>query len=203
MLDVGAGNQNRRDEFPGSEYITTDIDDTTGPDLVHDITQPLPEELQGTFDLVIASHVLEHIPQHLVVNTLRNLRDALKDGGELQIYVPSMDWVAEELYFRPRVMGRLPSPVVWSATYGMGIDPETGQENVFQMHKSGFTIMDLRHLFKVLGIVERHFGQGHFTIVTGLGEEHVARQIIAIGVRNLEYERQYDQTDAARALHFD
>jgi predicted SAM-dependent methyltransferase len=42
----------------------------------------------GTFDLVYASHVLEHIPWYHVEATLREWTRILKPGGQLELWVP-------------------------------------------------------------------------------------------------------------------
>jgi len=49
---------------------------------VHDITHPIPRI--AAFDKAFSTQVIQHIPSHeLRIAALRNIRDALKQGGEL------------------------------------------------------------------------------------------------------------------------
>lgn len=47
------------------------------------------ENIEQRYDLIIATHVLEHIPKNEIINTLRNLRHLLNDGGIVFISVPN------------------------------------------------------------------------------------------------------------------
>ncbi|MBI0477198.1 class I SAM-dependent methyltransferase [Sphingomonas sp. MA1305] len=48
------------------------------------------EEQQGTFDVVMSNHCLEHVP--FPIEALRKLRERLKDDGKLIIVLPLDDW---------------------------------------------------------------------------------------------------------------
>jgi SAM-dependent methyltransferase len=50
-----------------------------------------------TFDLVYASHVLEHIPWHKTDSTLKEWVRILKPGGILEIWVPNAQIIAAAL----------------------------------------------------------------------------------------------------------
>ena len=41
------------------------------------------------FDFIIATHVLEHIPKNLIIETLRELRNLLSDNGKIFVAVPN------------------------------------------------------------------------------------------------------------------
>jgi SAM-dependent methyltransferase len=53
---------------------------------------PIPD---NTYDLVFASHVLEHIPWYRTQFALSEARRILKPGGELEIYVPDFEWIVQ------------------------------------------------------------------------------------------------------------
>lgn len=49
----------------------------------------------NTFDLVFASHVLEHVPWYRVPSALEEVHRILKPGGEFEVYVPDFDYILE------------------------------------------------------------------------------------------------------------
>lgn len=50
------------------------------------------------FDLVFASHVIEHVPWFQTVDVLENIRAIMNPGGKLEIWVPNWD-VIVRAYF--------------------------------------------------------------------------------------------------------
>ncbi len=173
ILDIGSGPGSiaalvfKEDAGP---IIRLDINTENHPDFVHDIANPLPAELRDRFDIVYASHVLEHIPRMKVVDVVRNLAKALRDGGELWMVVPSLEWIAQEIY-----RGRY-DPIVLAFLYG-------AQNDEYDFHKCGFTIMGLRGLLKTAGLVERKAYQAPFTMTIG-DKEFQAIQNVCIGARH-------------------
>ena len=173
ILDVGSGPESIAAIVFGEDtgtVIRLDMDPDVHPDYVHDIIQPLPSELHDRFDVVYASHVLEHIPRMQVVEVVRNLAKALKDGGELWFVVPSLEWIAQEIY-----RGRY-DPIVLGFIYG-------GQSDEYDYHKCGFTLIGLRSLLKLAGLVERKAYQSIFTMTIG-EDEFQAIQNVVIGMRH-------------------
>lgn len=91
ILDVGCGNakhpgavgiDRRRNEWREKD-VQLDID--------HDLTSfPWPVE-DDSYDLVICSHVMEHLPD--TVKTLEEMSRILKPGGKLYVEVPHYTWV--------------------------------------------------------------------------------------------------------------
>jgi ubiquinone/menaquinone biosynthesis C-methylase UbiE len=53
---------------------------------------PVPSD---TYDLVFASHVLEHIPWYRAVAGLREVHRILKPGGEFEVYVPDFAYIVQ------------------------------------------------------------------------------------------------------------
>jgi len=97
ILNIGSG-----DEFP-DKCINTDLFPTLGT-VFKIITKREKIKysyflnilyndkfLVGKVDGIVFSHVLEHLPPHLSIVALENLRSYLKPGGTLRISVPSLD----------------------------------------------------------------------------------------------------------------
>ncbi|MFP4029830.1 MAG: class I SAM-dependent methyltransferase [Candidatus Brocadiia bacterium] len=58
-----------------------------GVDYVYDASKPLPFS-DETFELIHASHVLEHIPWYKIREVLREWTRILQRGGQMEIWVP-------------------------------------------------------------------------------------------------------------------
>lgn len=97
ILNIGSG-----DEFP-NDCINTDLFPTLGTifkiitgreqikfDYFLNILYK-DKYLLGKVDGIVFSHVLEHLPPHLAIVALENLRSYLKPDGILRISVPSLD----------------------------------------------------------------------------------------------------------------
>ena len=70
-------------------WTNVDIFSSVQADLYCDITR-LPFALES-FDLIYASHVLEHVHRHMIVATLQHWREILKPGGILRLAVPDFN----------------------------------------------------------------------------------------------------------------
>lgn len=62
----------------------------SNPDLIADIREPLPFD-DASVDAVYCGHVLEHLPQDVVIRVLREIRRVLKPEGRLGIVGPDFD----------------------------------------------------------------------------------------------------------------
>lgn len=82
----------------GDNYISSDIVDTAYVDEIIDIQDiPYPD---NTFDLIITSHVLEHVPDYK--KALREFHRVLKEKGYLIMLVPSL-YELDETFEEPQV----------------------------------------------------------------------------------------------------
>ena len=86
-LHIGAG----RVHLPG--FVNIDLFDNFQQDMYADLTR-LPWD-EGSFNLIYASHVLEHVHRKMVSVTLHHWYSMLKKGGVLRLAVPDFDAVVE------------------------------------------------------------------------------------------------------------
>lgn len=189
ILDIGCGPdpiapivfQPILDQGFEYELTTIDINDKNKPDYVHDIRKPFPDELIGKFDLVLASHVFEHIERFVALPTFKNMADTLAKGGELWVIVPSLEWCADEIRHERN------TAAVWLCLYGGG---EPNQPSVWY-HNMGYTLKMLRDMFRSAHLVVRKAYQTPlelpFTRKKEDGEEETtvfhALQNVVIGVK--------------------
>ncbi|MFZ2169221.1 MAG: methyltransferase domain-containing protein [Methylococcaceae bacterium] len=79
-LNLGCG------QFPKENYINVDNDPAAKADIYHDLSvQPYPFESES-FDQIVMSHILEHLPN--TMDVMRELNRLLKPGAFLTIKVP-------------------------------------------------------------------------------------------------------------------
>ena len=85
-LDIGCGS--RKLVLDGYDVKTLDVRESVRPDFVGMFDKiKCPDE---TFDMVHASHVLEHVKRDNVYNVLKEWRRILRPLGELRIVVPDL-----------------------------------------------------------------------------------------------------------------
>ena len=158
-LEIGSGNN----RLPGFE--TLDIVGGRNVDYVADATKRLPFR-DCTFDLIYASHVLEHIPWYKTEEVLREWVRVLKSGGVLEVWVPDGLKICKALVDAEQLginaidkdgwykFNPLKDPCVWAAgrlyTYGDG----TGNPNHPNWHRAIFTPRYLKEVFERVGLVE-------------------------------------------------
>jgi predicted SAM-dependent methyltransferase len=180
ILDVGAGKDSVARQMWGAEknvtITTLDIRKDVGADVVGDISAALPASLMGKFDIVLAHHVLEHVQLAATPRAIANMAMALKPGGKLHLYVPSLEWAAGQILDEEK-----PSEVLLYHLYG-------SQENPAMFHKSGFTIPLLRPLLEKAGLAVRQARIEPYEISVQTRAEpkpvaHKAAQIHLMGVK--------------------
>jgi len=157
MLELGHGQQ----RIPGFE--TLDIVNSRHTDYIRDATKALPFE-NNAFDLVYASHILEHVPWYQTERVLREWVRILKPGGRLEIWVPDglkvckalvdfelhgVNYIDKDGWYR---FNPEKDPYKWAAgrifTYGDG----TGDPGHSNWHRALFTPRYLRSLFNKAGL---------------------------------------------------
>lgn len=158
FLEIGPGFE----RLPGFE--TLNIVGGNDIDYIFDASKRLPFE-DNTFDLIYASHILEHIPWYKTEEVLLDWVRVLKPGGILEIWVPNGLKICETLLkaeledinqteldgwykFNPSK-----NPYLWASgrifSYGDG----TGNLNHFNWHRAIFTPKYCNSLFQKIGLI--------------------------------------------------
>jgi SAM-dependent methyltransferase len=123
-LNIGCGKRPIRAEG----WVNLDSVAGDGVDVVADLNGPLPFP-DDTFDVIYASHVLEHLPN--VLGTMEELWRITKPGGVLQAHVPYVgsDAAFEDpthcRFFAPHSFSFFSQPVYWRSDYGYRGDWKT------------------------------------------------------------------------------
>ena len=90
VLDVGCGAAKAPGAVGIDRRIRKDRPAESQLDIEHDLTVfPWPIE-DDSFDLVVCSHILEHLPD--TVSTMEELNRITSDGGKIYIEVPHYTW---------------------------------------------------------------------------------------------------------------
>jgi 2-polyprenyl-3-methyl-5-hydroxy-6-metoxy-1,4-benzoquinol methylase len=102
ILEIGCGEgalaERLARDFPAAKYLGIDVTCRLGRLFVHPprnvsfrqvTAQELAREARGTFDLVVLSDVLHHVPRDLRPDLLAVARDLLSEGGHFVL----KDWV--------------------------------------------------------------------------------------------------------------
>jgi SAM-dependent methyltransferase len=124
------------------EIVSCDIDPDNNPDIIQDIREPFPAEHHGAFDIILCSHVLEHIEYNKIVFAMFHMLKCLKIGGQIMLVVPSLEWACK------RVLDGYIDPAVYGILYGC-----QGDEHDY--HKSGFTLEALHSIGDEFGLESR------------------------------------------------
>jgi hypothetical protein len=178
ILDVGCGvgpESSATDpnavfsDVTDKEIVRLDANPDAHPDFIHDITQPLPEELRSAFDIVLCSHVMEHIRRPQVLDAFRNTISGVKNMGEVWFIVPSMEFAAGE------ILKHRDGASVQALIFG-------GQASDLDTHYCGYTLQALRFMVELCGLVVRKAYQAPFSIEVD-GKSHTCIQNIVVGAR--------------------
>ena len=131
-LNLGCG----RDKRLG--WINIDAIAELNPDVVHDLSQPLPFPDESTSD-VLAQDILEHFTKEDVRVVTREIARVLCNGGKLVVRVPNVDDIFDRFSADPEVRNQ----------FLYGTTEETG---IFGAHKVGFTPLSLTALMLQHGL---------------------------------------------------
>lgn len=132
-LDVGPGhNWQPHGDQP---VVRLDLRKETSPSVMGD-ARSLPFRT-GSFSTVYASHVLEHFSRRESLTLLKEWVRVLSSGGELQLFVPNLEWSALQ------IVNGIADEFVMNALYGR-------QDNHVDHHLTGFTPSVLTKLLSEL-----------------------------------------------------
>ena len=173
ILDVGSSANSIATtiygHIPNLQVTRLDISPEAEPDVLHDITQPLPEELQGAFDIVLASHVIEHVDRDMVNVVMNHIASAVRNHGEVMVIVPSLEWACREILAGHENAG------VQGIIFG-------AQRDKWDYHRCGFTLKALRFMVELTGLVVRKAYQSPM-MVSLYGHDYPAIQNVVIATR--------------------
>ncbi len=152
VLNVGSGTLSNRSRHPvfgtGWEEIRLDIDASTKPDILASITNMREAVASQSMDAIFASHIMEHLYDHEVMQALSEFRRVLRPDGFLIINSPDVEIVAQIIleHGLDHVVYQSPAGPISAADmlYGHGRSIKAG--NVFMAHKTGFTCARLGNM---------------------------------------------------------
>jgi predicted SAM-dependent methyltransferase len=146
-------------------FETLNIIDGKNVDYIADISSPLPFQ-NNSFDLIYASHVIEHIPWFLQKQLFSELNRILKPKGCLEIWVPDFSKIIEVVNSYFQYGENLTGNDGWYRfnedkdvmtwvngrifTYGDG----TSNPQSFNWHRCVYTEESLTQLFRNAGFTE-------------------------------------------------
>lgn len=84
VLNIGCGFA----KYPAPNVVNLDMFDNCKPNVVHDLSKmpmPFPD---NEFDLILANHILEHVPNWWAC--FGDCCRVLKPGGTIEVWVPGM-----------------------------------------------------------------------------------------------------------------
>jgi len=134
-------------------WVNVDIRPECEPDLVHDLTKPLPYE-NNTVDEILAKDILEHFSWRQVPDILKDWYRVLRPGAQIYIQTPDLATISSHIL----------SNVLWTweqISYWI-----YGEQNVPEnAHKSGFTISTLARLLTEVGFKVKEMNKGGTNIM--------------------------------------
>jgi len=169
ILDVGAGFGLAKAVYPNDDITTLDAPGTGANIETNLESQEFLDMELPQFDLVMCSHVVEHIAPRTVDPVLAKLYAATVDGGQIIVKVPSIEWAAEQIASE-------------KATIAVLFHLWGGQNGPYDVHKWGYTIGGLRNVVKRAGYVIAKAGVGHYEIIVN-GKAYPAQETYVIGIK--------------------
>jgi SAM-dependent methyltransferase len=120
----------------------------------------------GSFDLIYASHILEHVPWYETLKVLREWVRILKPGGTLEIWIPDGLKIArafveaEQNNLKDYALdgwwrfNETRDPCVWMSGRCFSYGDGTGRQNDPNWHHALFSERYLTDLFREAGLVD-------------------------------------------------
>lgn len=139
-LNLGSGNRT----LPG--FVNVDLPDNwckSKPEVVHDITQPLPFE-DGSADEIHAYHVFEHFYRYDADAILMDWGRVLKPGGKMVLELPCLDKIISIFNHVSDHGLELPENLTLWGLYG---DPK--YSNPAMVHRWCYSISELRSMMEL------------------------------------------------------
>jgi SAM-dependent methyltransferase len=96
VLNIGCGTNT----FPAHNVVNTDLYNVPGVDLPLDLSKPPFPFNDNSFDLIIANHILEHVPNWW--ECFKDLARIVKVGGTIEVWLPG-DGGSSQLGYRDHI----------------------------------------------------------------------------------------------------
>jgi SAM-dependent methyltransferase len=125
-----------------------DINPNAHPDIVCDV-RAIPE-VDETFDMVYANHVLEHFYFWEAPEVLKEWTRILKVNGEIKLRVPNLKWAAQEI-LKACDNPDYDANYAWGGFYGTRRDVRATEPDSTQIHRCGYTARSLENLLRFVG----------------------------------------------------
>jgi hypothetical protein len=152
VLAIGEGAQGLAREL----YPESDVDTTT-------LT---PGKKRRDYDAILSYMALPRVPFRQVETVAQSWVEALATGGELVLFVPSLEWAAVQIL----TPGKDRNPALILHLFGT-------QNKPAEFYGSGFTMMDLRALCAKIGLAVTHASTGEYMIGDYACECHTVRGV--------------------------
>ncbi len=158
-LEIGPG----RERIPGFETLNVRAGGRL--DYVVDAARKLPFP-DATFEIIYASHVLEHVPWYMTDRVLREWVRVLRPGGVLEIWVPDALKIAEAFVAAERDGDRRfeedgvfryneqRDPCRWMAFRTFSYGDGTGATDHPNWHRAAFSPRHLKACLETAGLTE-------------------------------------------------
>ncbi len=122
------------------------------PESTVDSTSMKPKGGQNGYDALVSYLALPRVHSSRAVKTIGWWKDALKPGGNLHIFVPSLEWAAAQ------VLSETPSLALQMHLYG---------GDVPNNYLSAYSMIDLRILCEMNGLAVTYARVGQYEIQNG------------------------------------
>ena len=77
-----------------------------------------PDPQNGPYDYIVLDHLLSQANRKQVMQIVQMYANALVDGGQMSIVVPSLEWACEEIAKNDE-----PNPMAYMSIYGTDEEP--------------------------------------------------------------------------------
>jgi hypothetical protein len=130
---------------------------------------PTGLEMAGQYDAVLSNNVLQLSSYRIAGALVKQWANCLKDGGELHLFAPSLEWCARE------VLSEKSHPLTYAVLFG-------GQGGDGIIHMGGYTMRLLRALFEQAGLSVKIAKTAEFEVSMD-GKVYKPEQHYLLGVR--------------------
>jgi hypothetical protein len=152
ILAIGEGAQDLARDLYGQNEIET--------------TTLTPGKKRTDYDAILSYMALPRVPFRSVEEVAKTWMDALKVGGEMVIFVPSLEWAAVQVLTPSGER----NPALILHLFG-------AQNKPTEYYSCGFTMMDLRSLCTKIGLAVTHASTGEYMLGDHSCECHTVRGI--------------------------